>query len=474
VNEVKLRDYQVDAINQIDAELRKGNKRILLCASPGLGKTTIAAFMIERALKYNMPCLFIVRGRDLVYNASDRFREMKIDHSLYISGDWRFDPKKLVQTTSIDTMFARNTYPHSGSSPLVFLDEAHKNYDKIFDYYPNAFIIGMTGSPFSPDLSRYQSYVEPILPFEARDMGFLVQDKVYCPHIINTDGVKMRAGDFDRKQLESVVTNSAVVGDVISDWVELGENRPTVVFATSIEHSLQLKHAFNERGIPAIHCDAKSSDQERKQARLDLESGKVKVLCNVDIFSVGWNCPIVSCIVLARPTWSLVWYLQAVGRGVRSYPGKENCIVLDNAGNVYRHGGHFRHREISLTPKDKKTKREYDTKITTCSECYLIYDPTEHRACPDCGHEKDKKERRVNTIDGKLIEYEDHKDDVAKIRKQMIIKKYRELEYGRKRGGFRPEWTFIQLRKNFSREEMVHLKEVTSVPTHFLPLAESE
>lgn len=468
--QVELRPYQVQAIEMIDAEFRKGNRRILLCASPGLGKTTISAFMIERAIKYNMPCLFIVRGRDLVYNASDRFKEMKIDHSLYISGDWRFEPKKLVQCCSVDTMFARDRYPHQDGSPLIFLDEAHKNYKKVFEMYPNAFIIGMTGSPFAPDMSDYQVHVEPIMPFEARDMGFLVPDKIYCPHIMDVSAVKMRMGDFDKKQLESVVTNSAVVGDIISDWQELGQNRPTIVFAASINHSLQLKHAFLDAGIPAIHCDASSSDKERRQAKEDLESGKIKVLCNVDIFSVGWNCPIVSCVVLARPTWSLVWYLQSVGRGVRSYPGKEDCIVLDNAGNVFRFGPHFRVREISLEPKEKKTKREYDTKITSCPECYFIYDPTIHRECPDCGHVKEAKERRVNTIDGKLIEYEEHQDDTAKRRKTMIVNKYRELEWGRKKGNMRPEWTFIQLRKNFSREEMVHLKEVTMVPERFLPL----
>lgn len=469
---IELRPYQEEAIQLIDNEFRKGNRRILLCASPGLGKTTISAFMIERAVKFNMPCLFIVRGRDLVYNASDRLKEMKIDHSLYISKDWRFDPKKLVQTCSVDTMFARETYPHQNGTPLIFLDEAHKNYKKIFEMYPNAFIIGMTGTPFAPDMSDYQVHVEPILPFEARDMGFLVPDKIFCPHIMDVSAVKMRAGDFDQKELESVVTNSAVVGNIVNDWKEFGQDRPTVVFATSINHSLQLKHAFIEAGIPAIHCDAKSSDEERRKAKDELESGKVKILCNVDIFSVGWNCPSVGCIVLARPTWSLVWYLQAVGRGVRSYPGKSDCIVLDNAANVFRHGTHFKLREISLKPKDKKTKKEYDTKITTCPECYLIYDPTIHRACPECGYEKKSKERRVNTIDGKLIEYEEHQDDTAKRRKTMIVNKFRELEWGRKQGGMRPEWTFIQLRKNFSREEMIHLKEVTVVPARFLPLPE--
>lgn len=432
------------------------------------------ASMIQTAVKHNFPVVFVVRRRELVKNASRRFHKNGIDHSVFMSGVWNFDPKKLVQICSADTLNARNQYPYTEGGCLLMLDEAHLNYNDIIDNYPNAFIVGASGSPFTDHVCRYEDFVQTIQPFELRDQGFLVPDKFYVPHLMDTSAVKMRMGDFDKKQLESVVTNSAVVGNVVSDWIELGKNRPTIVFATSVEHSIQLKHAFLEKGISAVHVDAKSTEKERDDARINIENGKIKVICNVDIFSTGWDAPCISCVVFARPTFSLSWFVQASGRGLRTYPGKEDCIFLDNAGNIFRFGSPYRVREISLAPKDKKTKREYDTKITTCSECYLIYDPTEHRACPDCGHEKDKKERRVNTIDGKLIEYEDHKDDVAKLRKQMIIKKYRELEYGRKKGGFRPEWTFIQLRKNFSREEMIHLKEVTSVPTHFLPLAELE
>ena len=468
MSDIVLRWYQEQAIQMIDIEFKKGNKKVLFVASPGLGKTETAAWYLERALRYTFPTMFVVRGRDLVNNASDRMTKNNIEHSVFMAGNWKRDPSKLIQICSVDTIKARKEFPFLGKRPVIFLDEAHKDYQVMFDQYPDAHFIGMTGTPYT-NMSMYDSVVQPIMPYEARDLGFLVPDKVYCPHVMDTSAVKITAGDFDKKQLASVVTNSAVVGNIVEDWKEFGGNRPTVCFATSIEHSLQLKHAFNEAGIPAIHCDAKSSDDERKKARLNLESGKVKVLCNVDIFSTGWDCPIVSCIILARPTWSLSWYIQAVGRGVRSFPGKSDCIVLDNAGNVFRHGTHFKVREISLEKPNKRVSRAYDTKVTTCKKCYFVYDPTEFDACPDCGLIRDKK-NKVNEIDGKLVEYEESESDKIETRKKMIIQRYRDLEWGRKTKNLHPEHSFIELFKKFSREEMLHLQTVTRVPPRFLPM----
>lgn len=465
---LQLRDYQDKAIAMIDIEFKKGNKKVLLVASPGAGKSEMAIYLMRRALQYKFPSLFVVRGRDLVTNISDRMDKNKLDHSVFMSKNWRFDRKKLVQAASIDTMFARSDFPFKDQNVLIILDEAHLNYSKVFEKYPNAFFIGLTGTPYS-DMSIYDSYVQPIQPYELRDSGYLVTDKIFCPHIMDTSSVKMRMGDFDKKELESVVTKSAVVGNLVQDWKDLGENRPTVCFATSIEHSLQLKQAFCDAGIPAIHCDASSSDTERKQARLDLESGKVKILSNVDIFSTGWDCPMVSCIILGRPSWSVNWYLQAVGRGVRSYPGKSDCRVLDNAANVFRHGSHFKIRDVSLDPPLKKKSKSYETKITSCEKCYLVYDPTLNNCCPDCGYQRPLKSRKVNQIDGKLIEYEESPNEMKERRKKMIISKYHELEWGRKKGKLHPDWSFIQLFKSFNREEMVELKRVTVVPLRFLP-----
>ncbi len=436
----------------------------------GAGKTTIAAWMIERSLKYKYPTMFVVRGRELVKNASETLDKYKIDHSINMANHWRRDEKKIVQLASMDTLKSRKNYPFLGKNPLIFLDEMHKNYDEIFEMYPDAFIIGMSATPFN-DNSNYFAYVSPIAGYELRDQGFLVPEKVYCPHIMDTADVKMKMGDFDKKQLESVVTQSAVVGNVVKDWLEFGENRPSLCFATSVNHSLQLKQAFCEAGIKAVHCDAESTDEERRLAKEGLINGNIRVVCNVDIFSTGWDCSSVSCIILARPTFSLVWFLQSLGRGLRPHPGKSNCIVLDNAGNHFRHGFCYRIREISLEKPNKRKSKGYDTKVTTCLECYFVFDPTQYDSCPDCGWTKPATGKRVNQIDGKLIEYEESPTDMIERRKSMIITKYRDLEWGRKANRLHPDWSFIQLFKSFSRDEMKHLQSVTTVPARFLPHA---
>lgn len=464
-----LRPYQKIAVEKIDIEHKKGNRKVLFVSATGSGKTETMAYMIERALKYKFPVVFIVRGRNLVNNASDRLYKNGIDHSVYMAGKWNRNASKLVQVCSVDTLVSRNDWPFKDKKCLVILDEAHFDYSKVFDAYPNSFFIGATGTPFT-DMSVYDSYVQTIEPYELRDMEFLVPDKFYAPHIMDTSSVSIKMGDFDKKQLASVVTSSAVVGNIVEDWKEMGQDRPTILFATNIEHSLQLKQAFCDAGIKAIHCDAKSSDEERVKARKDLESGKIKIICNVDIFSTGWDCPAISCVILARPTWSLTWFLQAIGRGLRPYTDKSNCIIIDSAGNCLRHGTAYRIREISLDKPIKRKSRAYETRITTCFKCYFAYDPTQHDACPECGTAKEPGGKGVNCIDGKLIEYEESPQQKAEMRRKMIISKYHELEWGRKSRGLHPEHSFVQLFRLFTREEMVHLQQVTRVPARFLPL----
>lgn len=400
---IRLRDYQSDGINQIYHKW-KTDKNIILWSQMGSGKSEMCAYIAQDCLKDGMPVVIIVRGRELVKNLSDRLSKYKIDHSIHMAGHYKYDKSKLIQVCSIDTMLSRDSYPYCDVNCVVIMDEAHKDYSKVFEKYKTQYKLGMTATPFANDMSMYSDFVQPLEPYELRDMGVLVPEKIYCPHVIDTSSLKIIAGDFKRDQVEQLVTNGEIVGNVISDYQEYGQNRPSVCFAVSVEHSKQLCDEFNKRGIRSVHCDANSSDIERKNAKEGLENGTIKVVCNVDIFSVGWDCPIVSCIILARPTWSLIWYLQAIGRGLRSHSNKSDCIILDNAGNVFRHGTPYRSREINLEKPEKGKKKKYnlDESVRNCEECFFVYE-SKLITCPQCGATPPKRE--IKKIEGILKLY---------------------------------------------------------------------
>ncbi len=455
---IKLRTYQERAIIDVYNRFSRGDKRVILFSMMGSGKTEMACYMTMDAVRDGVPVVIVVRGRELVKNISERLSRYKIDHSVYMAGHYKLNKAKMVQVCSIDTLISRNDFPFSDRDCLVILDEQHKDYAPIYNAYPYQWTMGMSATPFG-DNSKWDNYIVPITPIELLSDGVLVPTKTYCPNIMDTSQLKIVAGDFQRKQVESLVTQSAIVGNIVEDWKKYSEERPTVCFCVTVEHSKQLADAFNRSGIPALHCDANSSDIERKKAKDGLESGKIKVVCNVDIFSVGWDCPIVSCIILARPTWSTIWYLQAIGRGIRSADGKSDCIVIDSAGNILRHGSIFKERKIDvgLTKKEKK-KYENDLTVRSCQECYFTYEST-LKCCPACGVTPPVKE--VKQVDGELSLYNetDEERDARRSRECKIL--YYKLDWVRKTRRLPLSFIERELYKKFGDDYKRYLSNVT-------------
>lgn len=457
---IKLYPYQEKAVAEIYAKW-SSDRRLILWAMTGAGKSEMASYIAQDASKDGVPVVMIVRGRPLVNNLSKRLDKYKINHSVFMAGHHRLDKTKLIQVCSSDTMISREQYPFSDRDCIVILDEQHKSYEDILSHYPFQYILGMTATPFGQENHLYHDYVLPIESVELRDNGVLVPEEIYCPHIIDTSSLKIVAGDFKKDQLAKLVTQGEIVGNVIQDYIQYGEGRPSVCFAVNIEHSKQLRDEFIRQGIPSVHCDASSSDEERKKAQEDLESGRIKVLCNVDIFSVGWDCPMVSCVILARPTWSLIWYMQAIGRGLRSFPGKTNCIILDNAGNVYRHGTAYRPRSISLEKPQKKTKKNKDDiTVATCKECLRVY-ATPAECCPYCGYEAPA--RLVKNVDGVLSRYQESDEEIRerKIKEAQI--QFHKLRWVAQKKGLTDLWIKNQIEKKYGSVVMPYVEELFKI-----------
>jgi superfamily II DNA or RNA helicase len=250
----ELRPYQVDVISRTEAEISAGHRRVLLVAHTGSGKTVIAAALIRTAVDAGKRVVFLVHRRELLQQTSVKLHAVGVDHGVVAAG-FPTRPGEPVQVASIATLHARAVRTSTMGLPsaeLVIVDEAHhataQTWRRLLDAYPYATIIGLTATPCRSDGrglgSLFETMVEcpPIADLIAA--GFLVPPKYYAPFRPDLSGVAVRHGDYHEGQLAERVDTPKLIGDIVMHWHRLAERRRTVVFATSVAHSVHLRDEF--------------------------------------------------------------------------------------------------------------------------------------------------------------------------------------------------------------------------------------
>ena len=254
-----------------------------------------------------------------------------------------------VQVASVQTLWSRCYRGREDLPPanIVFVDEAHhcpaQTYRKILESYPDAQVIGLTATACRRDGrglgSIFDTLIEGPQVQELIDQGYLVPTKVFAPSQPHLEGVKVRNGDYAENELAVRMDRPELVGDIVSHWLRLAEKRKTVVFASSVGHSVHLADEFKRSRIRAAHIDGGTEKAERDEILGELDvGGNVDVVCNCMVLTEGWDQPNVACTVLARPTRSMGLFLQMIGRVLRPFPHKLNALILDHAGAVFAHG----------------------------------------------------------------------------------------------------------------------------------------
>jgi superfamily II DNA or RNA helicase len=387
---MQLRQYQIDVIRDVDAAVQNCHRRILVVAPTGAGKTVIAASVIRNAVSEGRRILFLAHRRELIAQAHRKLYDQDIDAGIILAG-YPSRPLESVQVASIQTLHARAIRSRSIDLPpadLVIVDEAHharaKTYRKIIDSYPDAVILGLTATPCRADGKGlgniFDAMIECPQVSELIAGGFLVQTRVYAPSQPDLKGVDIARGDYVKKQLAKRVDQPKLIGDIVTHWHRLANGRPTLVFATSIEHSLHLCDEFGRSVVLAEHLDGSTPVAERERILAGLKTGRIEVVVNVGVLPEGFDCPDVSCIVLARPTKSLGLYRQMIGRGLRPASDKSYCLILDHAGAVYAHG--LPEDRIDWTLRtDHRAENHHQAersdggrmrKLTICPECAAV------------------------------------------------------------------------------------------------------
>jgi superfamily II DNA or RNA helicase len=415
----ELRPYQDKGIAASRQHIIDGRKRVILCGPTGSGKTVWASAIIHSARRnFNAKILFVAHRIELIDQTVKQLEKWGVTEVGVIrADDKRTAPLMPVQVASIQTL-ARRELPWVPN--IIFIDECHRSaaesYQKhIFEKFPEAVILGLTATPCRQDGKALGKIVGG--PFDALEIaatysdcikdGFIAEPRCFsAPPLQRPDLSKVHtvAGDYDLGELEEVMTGEALIGGIYERWKEFSEGRKTVVFATGIQHSQAIVKLFLEKGVRAAHVDANTPDALRAEIGRMLRDGELEVVSNVGIYTEGWDEPSVKCIILARPTKSLVLYMQMCGRPLRPVcacghvPHDHNLgactkcgcldmelvqpIILDHAFNFDRHGAPHEDRDWSL---DVPPKRKSDSKFKTCPKCYA-YIRSNARECPFCKH----------------------------------------------------------------------------------------
>lgn len=465
--EPDLRDYQSEAIRLIDKAWIEGKRAPLLVLPTGGGKTRVAAKLIHRIEQQRRQALFLAPRRELVYQASQALRHFGVQHGIIMSGaDHLADKWSRCQVASIDTVLARTRNDRRAvpNTPnLVIIDEAHlsitKRRQELLDLWPNAHFVGLTATPSRKDGKAlgviYDELVEPATTASLTEAGYLCKARYFSLFEPNLKGVKVQAGDYNQKQLEVAMNTNQLVGDIVEHWLRLASDRRTVVFATSIAHSIALAERFQREGVKAAHVDANTPVVERTMTFNRFSEGRIQVLTNCFLAAYGFDLPELDCVVMARPTKSMVLYLQSLGRGLRIAEGKKDCLVLDHSGCVLRFGFPTDERlwtlegKTALKAPEKRTKGQVEeAKRIKCPECGFVFNRSS--TCPSCGYILKHRGQDEKTLPGKLVELN---GEVVDGEENMWAREqfYLELRGFAVEKGYRPGWAAYKYKEKFGR-----------------------
>lgn len=452
-----LRPHQEAALSGLRSSILEGKRRPVLHLPTGAGKTVVAAHIVTGAVDKRKRVAFCVPALSLIDQTFDRFCENGIDPSSMgvIQGNhpWR-RPHAPIQICSIQTLNKRD-FPMVDS---VVVDEAHMRFWPIENWMqkePEKIFIGLSATPWSKGMGdSWNNLVSPTSLKELIDGGWLSPFRIFASSHPDLSGVRVTAGEYQLDQLSSVMSGKAIVADVVANWIEKGEGRPTLCFCVDRAHAAHIHNQFAECGVASEYVDGETPREDRNEILARFSSGQTKVICSVGVMTTGVDVDC-RCLILARPTKSEILYIQIIGRALRTAPGKTDALIFDHTDTTLKLGlptsiNHTRLRTAKTDAEEKKRKAEgKDHPLPLpreCRSCHAVI-PAGVRACMACGHIS-QRQNTVETVDGVLYEFgtqmptldgigvkkETAKSKLASIGKQEVFSQLRALQGTKKDG----------------------------------------
>ncbi len=413
---ISLRPYQRDAVDALYAYWQGGGGNGLLVLPTGAGKSLVIATLVRELLE-RYPTLrigAITHVKELIAQNAQELLKLwpGAPVGIYSAGLGRKDVHARVLFMGIQS--AWNRTGRIGDIDVLLVDEAHlipRSADTMYGKFiaaarervPDMRIVGLTATPFRLDSGRLDAGKEALFDDVVHEVNVrdLIEAGYLAPLIskatvaeMSTDGVAVRGGEFVAGSLQAVARKPGVVADAVREIVRLGaDRRGWLAFCTGVEHAAEVRDTIRAHGISCEMVTGDTPAAERDQIIARYKRREIRCLTSVAVLTTGFNAPHVDLIALLRPTLSTGLYVQMVGRGFRLAEGKENCLVLDFAGNVRRHGP-VDAVKLSRGPGgggdpagDDEAKVKPDSvRAKVCPNCET-FAPLAARTCEVCGHE---------------------------------------------------------------------------------------
>ncbi len=358
---MKLRDYQRAAVDSVFDYWRREDGSPLIVLPTGAGKSIVIATFIRELLESypDMRILCVTHVKELLtQNAQELLGVWPFAPvGFYSAGLGRKDAHMQIIFGGVQTIGSK---AHKiGHIDLVLVDEAHlmprdaeTQYGKLLDglraINSDLKLVGLTATPFRLGeglLHEGDGAIFDAISYD-KPIGELIDSGYLCRPVskgmatgYDLSGVGRLGGDYKQTALQAAVDKLDVTRSVVDEIISYGANRQAwLIFCSGVEHAYHMRDEIRSRGITCETVAGDTPASERDRILADFKAGKIRAVTNNSVMTTGTNIPRIDLLAMCRPTLSASLYIQMVGRGLRLSPGKQDCLVLDFAGNVRKHG----------------------------------------------------------------------------------------------------------------------------------------
>lgn len=376
-----LRKYQREDYADLQARIEKCARRLLFEGSVGYGKSLIIQRLAHDYADQGEPVLVLSNRRAVV----DQLRK-------------RAAGKSLITTSTVQSIVRR--IDRIQAPALVLIDEAHMGgaaaqYQRVLDAFPDAVVVGFTGSP-TPDLfDVLTEHVPGRTPAWLTEHGYLAPLRYVCPSRPEIIQARVRNGEYNPDDLLDAMNAKDICGDAIASYRRWCAGRPTLLFAIHVKHAEAVAGEFRADGIPCEVLTGKDNAEETTRKLDWIRQGGL--LIAVDKVSAGFDLPDLHAIISLRPTKSAQLWVQQMGRVARVKNDGGPGWVIDHSGNTLRLGTltlerDWRERDPEVE-KDTQTADGDSLAVRQCDACMFIWELPGPSVCLSCGHDCGRDQR---------------------------------------------------------------------------------